>query len=82
MKLKCCSGCRYGDTRVRRTLYGPGIWCSHPDNPDGVPQGELDATSARVVCAFGQAPAEKREPGAAREPAVKVRRRIAVTATS
>ena len=49
MKLKCCSGCRYGDARARRTPYGPGIWCAHPDNQDGVPQGVLDAESASVV---------------------------------
>lgn len=65
MKLKCCSGCRYGNARARRTPYGPGIWCGHPENHDGVPQGVLDAESAKVVCAFGEAPAgsDGGEPG-------------------
>lgn len=82
MKLKCCSGCRYGNARARRTPYGPGIRCAHPENQDGVPQGVLDAESASVVCAFGEAPVAKREHRSEREPVVKVRRRIAVTATS
>lgn len=82
MKLKCCSGCRYGNTRARRTPYGPGVWCGHPKNRDGVPQGELDPESVKVVCAFGEAPAGKAEATPARTPVVKVRRRIAVTATS
>ncbi len=82
MKLKCCGGCRYGNARARRTPYGPGIWCGHPDNQDGVPQGVLDAESASVVCAFGESPTDKAEPSPVREPVVKVRRRIAVTAMS
>lgn len=82
MKLKCCSGCRYGNARARRTPYGPGIWCAHPENQDGVPQGVLDAESASVVCAFGEAPAESAEKGSARKPEVKVRRRVPVTAMS
>ncbi len=84
MKLKCCSGCRYGSARARRTPYGPGMWCAHPDNEDGVPQGVLQAESASVVCAFGEAPVTDGREHTAREPVpvVKVRRRIAVTATS
>jgi hypothetical protein len=82
MKLKCCSGCRYGDARARRTPYGPGIWCAHPDNQDGVPQGVLDAESASVVCAFGEASSGGDREEAGRKPVVKVRRRVPVTATS
>lgn len=82
MKLKCCSGCQYGHARARRTPYGPGVWCAHPENRDGVPQGVMDAGSASVVCAFGEVPVEKAGEGTARAPAVTVRRRIPVTATS
>lgn len=82
MKLKCCSGCRYGNARARRTPYGPGVWCGHPDNHDGVPQGVMDAESASVVCAFGGAPAGRAGEAPVPEPVVKVRRRIPLTATS
>lgn len=82
MKLKCCSGCRYGNARARRTPYGPGIWCAHPENQDGVPQGVLDAASASVVCAFGEASAGGDREEAGRKPVVKVRRRVPVTAIS
>ena len=61
MMLMCCSDCQYRGARPRRTLYGPGVWCSHPDNRDSVPRGVLHAGSASVECAYTQ-PGEARKP--------------------
>jgi len=74
MKLTCCSDCRYSVARARRTMYGQGARCGHPDNRDGVPQGVMDPKSGEIVCAYDVTPAE---PAADRE-----RRRIAVGASS
>ena len=80
MMLTCCSDCQYRGARPRRTLYGPGVWCSHPDNRDSVPRGVLHAASASVECAY----ARPREAPARRgnAPVVKVRRRIPVSGTA
>ena len=80
MMLMCCSDCQYRGARPRRTLYGPGVWCSHPENRDSVPRGVLHAASASVECIY----ARNREAPARRDntPVVKVRRRIPVSGTA
>lgn len=50
--LTCCSECPYRGARPRRTLYGPDVWCAHPDNGESLPLAILDEDSARVLCAF------------------------------
>lgn len=54
MKLKCCSGCWYGNVRVRCMFYGLGIWCVYLENQDGVLQGVFDVELVSVVCVFGE----------------------------
>jgi len=90
--LMCCSDCQYRGARPRRTLYGPGVWCSHPDNRDSVPRGVLHAGSASVECAYARsgaareqgdrAPAGRVRERRERGPVVRVRRRIPVSGTA
>lgn len=49
--LICCKNCPFRGAHPRRTPYGPGDWCEHPDNDRGVPVAWLDPVTAALRCA-------------------------------
>lgn len=51
-QLACCQGCRHAVRSYARGIYGVAIDCTHPQNPDRIPRGELDLRTHAVRCSY------------------------------